>query len=154
MNLLFIFVDGIGLGADHPETNPFSCASMPRLKELIGGAKLTIEHAPAETDRATLLALDARLNVPGLPQSATGQAVLMTGRNIPAELGFHYGPKPTPAIAEIIKSENLLITLRNNGKRVSFLNAYPPGYFNAIRSKRRLYATIPLSVINAGIPLR
>ena len=47
--------------------------------------------------QVSLLALDAGLGVEGLPQSATGQAVLLTGVNIPAELGYHYGPKPNPA---------------------------------------------------------
>lgn len=153
MNLLFIFVDGIGLGPDNPETNPFARASMPAIRGLINGAKLTIEHAPINSQRATLLALDACLQVAGLPQSATGQAVLMTGRNVPAELGYHYGPKPNQAIADIIESGNLLKTLRTAGKKISFLNAYPPGYFDAIKSKRRLYAAIPLTVISAGIPL-
>ena len=127
---------------------------MPTIEKLIGGVNLTLEHAPVKTQMATLLPLDACLNVPGLPQSATGQAVLMTGRNIPAELGFHYGPKPNSTITEMIESGNLIRTLNNNGRKVSFLNAYPQSYFDAIRSKRRLYATIPFSVINAGIPLK
>jgi len=153
MNLLFIFVDGVGLGPDNPETNPFARASMPAIKGLIDGAKLTIEHAPINSQSATLLALDASLQVAGLPQSATGQAVLMTGRNIPAELGYHYGPKPNQAIADIIESGNLIKTLRLANKKISFLNAYPPGYFDAIKSKRRLYAAIPLTLISSGLPL-
>jgi 2,3-bisphosphoglycerate-independent phosphoglycerate mutase len=154
MNFLFIFIDGIGLGPDNPEINPFARASMPVISSLIDGSKLTIEHAPVETKIATLLPIDACLKVDGLPQSATGQAVLMTGRNIPAEIGIHYGPKPNREITNVIENGNLFKLLRKSGKNISFLNAYPPSYFNAVTSKRRLHGTIPLSVVSAGIPLK
>ena len=42
----------------------------------------------------------------GAPQSATGQATLLTGRNVPAEIGYHYGPKPNPAVSAINKAPN------------------------------------------------
>jgi 2,3-bisphosphoglycerate-independent phosphoglycerate mutase len=95
--ILFIFMDGIGLGTDDPEINPLARTEMPFLGSLLGGQKLTASAAPYESENVSLLALDAGLGVDGLPQSATGQAVLMTGINIPAELGYHYGPKPNPA---------------------------------------------------------
>ena len=37
--ILFIFLDGIGLGADDPETNPLARAEMPYLESLLGGQK-------------------------------------------------------------------------------------------------------------------
>lgn len=100
MHILFIFLDGVGLGVDDPEINPFAGIEMPVLQELLGGRKLLAASAPFEGDRATLIALDASLGVKGLPQSATGQAVLLTGINVPAEIGEHYGPKPNPAVAK------------------------------------------------------
>jgi bisphosphoglycerate-independent phosphoglycerate mutase (AlkP superfamily) len=36
----------------------------------------------------------------------------------------------------------------------AFLNAYPPRYFDAIASGRRIYSAIPLAVTSAGIPLK
>lgn len=69
---------------------------MPTLQGLLDGRRLLADSAPFANGRASLLALDAELGVKGPPQSATGQAVLLTGRNIPAELGYHYGPSPTP----------------------------------------------------------
>jgi hypothetical protein len=94
--LLFLFLDGVGLGTDNPMINPFAGAAMPNLRSLLGGQPLVASAAPIESPRATLLPLDACLGVPGAPQSATGQATLLTGRNVPAELGYHYGPKPNP----------------------------------------------------------
>ena len=72
--VLFIFMDGIGLGADDPETNPLARVEMPFLQSLLGGRKLTASAAPYEGENVSLLALAAGLGVDGLPQSATGQA--------------------------------------------------------------------------------
>jgi hypothetical protein len=154
MRVLFVFLDGVGLGANDPQNNPFATIGMPAVERLLGDRRLLAEHAPLENGRATLLPLDAGLGIHGLPQSATGQAALLTGRNIPAELGYHYGPKPNPEIAAFIKNGNLFKHLQKKGKRCAFLNAYPPGYFQAIQSGRRLYAAIPLAVTSAGIALR
>ena len=153
MTLLFIFIDGIGLGPNDPETNPFAAAEMPVLEELLGGQKLTIDTVPVENHLATMIPLDACMNIGGLPQSATGQAALLTGRNISSEIGGHYGPKPNRAIAELLKNDNLFDCLKKEGCRVSFLNAYPPGYFESINSGRRLFAAIPLAVTSSGITL-
>ncbi len=153
MTLLFIFIDGIGLGPNDPETNPFALAEMPVLEELLTGQRLTMDAVPVDNHLATMIALDACMNIDGLPQSATGQAALLTGRNISSEIGGHYGPKPNRAIAESLKNENLFDLLKNEGCSVSFLNAYPPSYFESIISGRRLYAAIPLAVRSSGIPL-
>jgi 2,3-bisphosphoglycerate-independent phosphoglycerate mutase len=92
--------------------------------------------------------------VDGMPQSATGQATLLTGQNIPAALGYHYGPKPDHQIAAYLQNGNLFNVLNKNGKRASLLNAYPGRYFEAISSGRRLYSAIPLAVASAGNPLK
>ena len=96
MRVLFIFLDGIGLGEANPETNPFTRARMPNLNRLLDGRSLLKDSAPFHGEHASLLAVDPAVGVSGLPQSATGQAMLLTGKNIPAELGYHYGPKPNP----------------------------------------------------------
>jgi len=154
MKLLFIFLDGVGLGADDPRANPLARADMPHLQRMLGGQRLVGEVAPFRGEHAALLALDASLGVPGLPQSASGQATLLSGRNVPAELGYHYGPKPNHEIATFLQNGNLFSTLRQAGKSASFINAYPPGYFSAIQSGRRLYAAIPLAATSAGMRLR
>ncbi len=154
MRVLFLFLDGIGLGIDDPSLNPFARASLPNLSGLLAGRRLLAASAPAQTDRATLLALDACLGVPGLPQSATGQAVLLTGRNIPAEIGYHYGPKPDKATAATLEDGGIFGALTRAGKRAALINAYPAGYFQGIHSGRRLYSSIPLAVTRAGLALR
>jgi len=166
MRLLFLFLDGVGLGNDDPSVNPFALAEMPNLQTLLGGNRLLLDalpktgqkdsawFLPLEGERATLLALDASLGVKGLPQSATGQATLVTGVNVPAAIGYHYGPKPNQAVAEFLRNGNLFTTLRRSGRSAALVNAYPPGYFAAIESGRRLFSAIPLAVSSAGIPLK
>ncbi len=152
--VLFIFLDGIGLGPDNPETNPLARVEMPYLQSLLGGGKLLASAAPFESELVSLLALDAGLGVDGLAQSATGQAVLMTGINIPAELGYHYGPKPNPQVAGYLKNGNTLFSwLHAADKGAALLNAYPPRYFSGIESGKRLYSSIPLAVTSAGYSL-
>jgi 2,3-bisphosphoglycerate-independent phosphoglycerate mutase len=156
---LFLFMDGVGLGANDPAINPFAATEMPNLQNLLGGERLLLEAIPKDksqlvTQRATLVALDACMGVPGSPQSATGQAALLTGQNVPAQLGYHYGPKPNQAVASFLRNGSLFRILKNNLYLVALLNAYPPRYFHAIESGRRLYSAIPLAVTSAGIPLR
>jgi 2,3-bisphosphoglycerate-independent phosphoglycerate mutase len=153
MTVLFIFLDGVGLGTDDHFINPFVHAEMPNLQKLLGGQKLLASTAPFDGERASLYALDASLGVVGLPQSATGQAVLLTGRNVPAEIGYHYGPKPDKATAAHLEEGGIFGDLTRAGKRAALVNAYPPGYFQGIDSGKRIYSSIPLAVTKAGLSL-
>jgi 2,3-bisphosphoglycerate-independent phosphoglycerate mutase len=153
MRLLFIFMDGIGLGEKNSETNPFARAKMPNLNKLLDGRSLLKEAAPFHGNHASLVAVDPAVGVSGLPQSATGQAILLTGINIPAELGYHYGPKPNPEVAAYLKEATLFSRFVKEGKKAALLNAYPPRYFDGIDSGKRLYSSIPQAVVNAGLPL-
>ena len=153
MRVLFIFLDGIGLGENNPETNPFARADMPVLHRLLDGRSLLKSSAPFHGEYASLLAVDPAVGVSGLPQSATGQAILLTGKNIPAELGYHYGPKPNPEVAAFLKDGTLFSDFTKAGKKAALLNAYPSRYFDGVDSGKRLYSSIPLAVTNAGLPL-
>lgn len=153
MKILFIFLDGIGLGDNDQEKNPFVRAKMPYLGSFLSGRTLIHESAPFEGDRVTLLSVNPSLGVKGLPQSATGQAVLLTGINIPEELGYHYGPKPNPEVAKYLDGKTIFAKAVKAGKTVALLNAYPPRYFEGIDSGKRLYSAIPLALTNAGLPL-
>ena len=148
-----MFLDGVGLGADDPLINPFAAAQLPNLQSLLGGAKMLADTARYAGPQSSLLALDASLGVSGLPQSATGQAVLLTGRNVPAEIGYHYGPKPDKATAAHLQEGGIFGELTRAGKTAALVNAYPPGYFHGIESGRRIFSAIPMAVTNAGLAL-
>ena len=153
MRVLFIFLDGIGLGENNPEVNPLARAKMPNLNQLLDGRALLKDSASFHGEYATLLAVDPGVGVAGLPQSATGQGILVTGKNIPAEIGYHYGPKPNPEVAAFLKNGTLFSRFMEAGKKAALLNAYPPRYFDGIDSGKRLYSSIPMAVTNAGLPL-
>jgi hypothetical protein len=151
--ILFLFLDGVGLASPEAESNPLNQTRLPTLEGLLGGNRLVQSTAPYSGEFATLMSLDANLGIPGLPQSATGQASILTGRNVPKEIGQHYGPKPNQAVSEIVRADNVFIQVKETGGKAALLNAYPPRYFEAIESGHRLYSTIPLAVTAADIDL-
>ena len=155
VKFLFLFLDGVGLGADDAETNPFASLEMPNLQSLLGGQRLVQNHqASISTSRSTFLPLDACLGIEGRPQSASGQATLLTGKNIPQIIGQHYGPKPNPEIRAILENGNIFSQLKQSGHQACLLNAFPKEYFNAINSGKRLPGAVAMAARSAGIPLK
>jgi 2,3-bisphosphoglycerate-independent phosphoglycerate mutase len=153
-HVLFLFLDGVGLGDDDPQHNPFLQARLPALDELLGPGWYLRSRGPIRGRLASLAPTDACLNVPGRPQSATGQASLLTGRNVAAEISSHYGPKPTPEIAAALHNGNLFARVLDAGGRATLLNPFPTRFFEAIESGRRLLSAIPLAARAAGLRLR
>ncbi|RMG95247.1 MAG: hypothetical protein D6706_12385 [Chloroflexi bacterium] len=147
------FMDGVGLGAPDPATNPFATAQMPHLTALLGENWYLAQNGRIVTPRATLIPTDANLGVNGRPQSATGQATILTGRNIPKLIGEHYGPKPNTIIANLIRQGNLFQEVVQAGGHAALITPYPQQYFDAITSGRRLYSAVPLAATSAGLPL-
>ena len=153
-HFFFFFLDGVGLGSNDPSINPFSRASMPCLKDILEGNKLVAGDSPSNGIHFSLTGLDAVLGVPGMPQSASGQAALLTGLNVPNLIGGHYGPKPNEQIAKILAHGNLFINITSSGRNAGLINAYPQRFFDSINSGRRLLSAIPLAVESAGLTLK
>jgi hypothetical protein len=151
--ILLIFLDGVGLGPADGNRNPFLAAEMGNLCALLGGRALDSTLTRFDGERLSFAPTDATLGVEGDPESATGQAVLLSGFNVPRRLGYHYGPKPNRRIMALIRRHNLIQKLKEAGRQSRLLNAYPPAYFESICSGRRLFSAIPLAFYLAGIPL-
>ncbi|NPV67005.1 MAG: peptidase [Anaerolineae bacterium] len=151
-HVLIIFLDGIGLGADDPRHNPFAVAQMPLLNSLAGGRWL-IDRPRHQNGSASFVPTDPRLGVTGRPQSATGQAAILTGRNVAAEIGEHYGPRPDDRIRAILAEDNLFMQVVARGGTAALIDAYPPGFFQAVSRGKRLLSSIQQCVHNAGLPL-
>ncbi|NDJ53707.1 MAG: metalloenzyme domain-containing protein [Chloroflexi bacterium] len=154
MHILFLFLDGIGLGPADPTTNPFVAASVPTLRSLAGGQAWTQHAVQTNTNRALFIPTDANLGVSGRPQSATGQGTILTGVNIPAELGYHYGPRPNDAIVDIVQRDTLIKKLTARNLETTLLNAYPPPFFAAIESGKRRPSSAQLALLAAGVRFR
>lgn len=147
------FMDGVGLGGDDPAVNPFVAARMPHLDGLLGEGWYLAGRGRIDAERASLVPTDTTLGVGGRPQSATGQAAILTGRNVPALVGEHYGPKPNGAVADVIRAGTLFHEVVAAGGRAALLTPYPRGYFEAVGSGRRLLSAVPLAATSAGLRL-
>jgi 2,3-bisphosphoglycerate-independent phosphoglycerate mutase len=95
------------------------------LRRLLEGRAPVAESAPFSGRHASLIGLDARLGVEGLPQSGTGQAALLTGQNAPKAFGRHFGPWVPAALRHLLRTQSVLAHARAAGRRVAFANAYP-----------------------------
>ncbi|MFN8441818.1 MAG: hypothetical protein U0175_13650 [Caldilineaceae bacterium] len=151
--VIFLFLDGVGLGSDDPAINPLAAQVYPTFSALLDGHLPTQSTGRLSTAQAELIPTDAQMGVPGRPQSATGQAAILTGINAPQRLGEHYGPRPDARVRAVIDEANLFHRLRQAGRSVFFYNGYPERYFKAIHSGKRLLSAIPYAVTQAGLPL-
>jgi hypothetical protein len=151
--LIFLFLDGVGVGADDPTVNPLAAAQMPVLRDLLDGHPPTASTGRFATAQAHLIPTDAHMGVPGRPQSATGQTAILTGINAPARLGEHYGPRPDQRVRDILDEGGIFARLNEQGLPSYFCNAYPEGYFKAIARGKRLLSAVPYAATAAGQPL-
>lgn len=152
MPVLILFLDGVGLGPDDPASNPFARGATPALRALLGGP--LVDRGVVDRPGVLLVAADAGLGVPGLPQSATGQTALLTGINAPALVGRHVAAYPTRALRDLLATRSLFATLRRDGRRVALANAYSPEYFTALAARRLRMAAVTFAADAAGVPLR
>ena len=152
--VVVLFLDGVGLGSDDPAVNPLAAAEIPVLIELLDGARPLQSVGRVSGSQASLVPTNATLGVAGKPQSASGQAALVTGLNVPQMIGGHYGPRPNKQIRAILEGTTLFSQALAGGASVAFANAYPQGYFDAVQRGKRLHGAIPHAVQAAGIRLR
>ncbi|NDJ63023.1 MAG: hypothetical protein GYB67_18025 [Chloroflexi bacterium] len=150
-HILLIFIDGIGLGPDDPATNPFAVAAMPTLTALTNGQRWLSDVGQQTSDRAILVPTDPRMGVPGKPQSASGQATILTGRVVPELIGEHYGPRPNPPIREMLAADNFFKQVVAHGLSAALLEAYPPQWHTAINSGKRLRSSYQQAAHEAGV---
>jgi len=153
MGILLFFVDGIGIGPEGAH-NPLARS---------GASLLGVHEGRLEDGRITGLprewmgvAIDASLGIPGLPQSATGQASLLTGTNAAALLGAHQSALPGRRLRSLVHEQSLLRHLRAAGARVTFANAFRAAMWQSLapdgRPKRASVST--LAMFASGAPFR
>jgi hypothetical protein len=125
MAVLFVFVDGVGAGLPDPVVNPLARERF-LLSRFSDGAGTPLPRG----GRAALV--DANLGVPGRPQSATGQATLLTGENAARALGHHLVGFPNAALRALLTRASLFRSVGQAGGRVAFANAYPVAWLRAL----------------------
>lgn len=147
--LLFIFLDGVGIGEEDAGVNPFARAALPTLHRLLGGHLPWLDRPVVRVPGAVAFPLDATLGVDGTPQSGTGQAALLTGANAPRLHGRHFGPWTPVRLRPLVEERSVLRRARDGGRRVAFANAYPRGWPGPAGSRR--VAGPPLAARAAGV---
>jgi hypothetical protein len=153
MKLLLFFIDGLGLGKNY-ESNPGRF-----LLNGITDIPFTVDSVPAEFSEGMLLGIDATGGIPGLPQSATGQTMLMTGVNASALLGYHLTAFPNETLVDLICERNILGLLSERGVSVTASNLYSPEYFHkkeTLQKKRgkNAFPVSALSIRSSRTPFR
>lgn len=105
--VLLLFVDGLGLPPGNLTASIYG--DCPTLFGLLQ------DHAAP---------VDACLGVDGVPQSATGQTTILTGRNAAKFLGQHLSGFPNAGLRELIEKENIFTKLLAASVPCAFANAY------------------------------
>jgi hypothetical protein len=152
-HILLIFMDGIGLGDDDPATNPFAAAHTPTLDALAGGRHWIRSTGRSAGARSIFVPTDPRMGIAGKPQSASGQATIVTGRNIPALIGEHYGPRPNEPIRALLAQDNFFKQVVAQGKTAALLEGYPPQRLEEIARGKALRASYQEALHQAGLPM-
>jgi 2,3-bisphosphoglycerate-independent phosphoglycerate mutase len=140
MKILFIFIDGFGLGEDDAFKNPICAANTPAFDKLFA--------------EGLVMATDPTLGVPGLPQSATGQTAIFTGVNAPEAVGRHVNAQPTKPLRDIIEHDNLFKELARKGFRAANANVYRQEYLERMNDpsdKRYKPSVTSVMTMSAGL---
>ncbi|THF85235.1 metalloenzyme domain protein [Deinococcus sp. KSM4-11] len=136
--IVWLALDGVGHPLDAPPGSVWE-QHLPTLRPLVDAGR----------------ALDATLDVPGLPQSGTGQACWLTGTDAVALMGEHYGPHPGPTLQKLLRERSLPVQLAQAGARIALANHYVPAYFEAQAAgpRRNRVGCFPFSFQAAGAEL-
>jgi len=156
--IVLIFVDGFGWGAPDRQTNPCLDYGGSLLRVPDAETSATIPAAQDGDPRrlpgsgAWARPIDAILGVDGVPQSATGQTSLLTGVNAQAVLGKHLTGFPNETLRSILLEHSVLRTLRRRGRRVAFINAFRPRFFDFPRERQLLFSATTVANLAADLP--
>lgn len=152
-NTLLIFLDGVGIGREDQEVNPFFKYPFNSLKKTFGRLP-SLSQQRLTGDSSFLFPADAVMGISGLPQSGTGQTSIFCGVNAPEILGQHFGPFPHSGLLETIRDKNIFLEFMRRGMKPAFANAYPRMFFEYIKSGRRRLSVTSLSCLLSGVRLR
>ena len=136
-SVVFIFIDGLGLGPENPQINPCLHSDI----HIFSSHNKHKDKTPV-VKNGICFPTDATLGIAGLPQSATGTATLLTGVNCVWKVRKHVPGFPTNKLIEIIRKESILKKVNRKGLASTFINAYRPLFFKLKeKTKWRLSTT-------------
>ncbi len=143
---ILIFVDGLGLGKKDRRSNPCMQDHLNYLNCFENGrSTISIESG------GFLVPTDANLGLSGIPQSATGQATILTGVNCSRLLGFHRAGFPNEMLRNLLRQRSLLKQVKDMGLKVSFINAFRPIFFRLNEKTKWRLSTTTVATLSAGL---
>jgi len=146
--LIFIFLDGVGLGRD-VDSNPLTKASMPTIFSLIGQKLINTTNIVEQN--ILVKGIDACLGVEGVPQSATGQTALFTGFNAQSILGYHLTAYPNSDLISLINKRSILKYAKEKHITSIFANSYTDRFFDYSKQNTSSYSVTTHCVLAAQL---
>jgi 2,3-bisphosphoglycerate-independent phosphoglycerate mutase len=143
-SVLLIFIDGVGIGKEDYEFNPFFKYNFKTFTNIFGKIP-SLKNQVLIKDDIFLFPSDARLGIDGLPQSGTGQTSIFCGVNAAKIIGKHFGPYPYSTLIPIISEKNIFKYYLSKNKKTFFANAYPKVFFDYIKSGKSRFSVTTLS---------
>lgn len=145
MSVLLFFIDGLGIGSRGP-SNPLDGLEQAEPLAVFQG------ETPETPYGGIVVPTDATLGVEGRPQSASGQTTILTGVNVPAQLGYHKQGFPNGAMLEILRDHSLFLQLTRAGVGpITFANTYTSRFFD---ERPRWVSATTAAVEAGGLPFR
>jgi len=150
--IIMLFVDGVGIGEDNPEKNPFFKYNFKFITNNFNRVP-SLNDPIVKSERGYIFPVDAVMGIDGLPQSGTGQVSIFCGINAQKKIEMHFGPFPYSTLIDDVKNKNIFKELLDKGKKVCFANAYPKIFFDYIDSGKRRLSVTSLSCLLTGVNL-
>ena len=143
--VVLFFIDGLGIGEKNQNNPLFTTGKIQPLDNF--------KDSPSEIIfEGILIPTDARLEIEGRPQSASGQTTILTGVNAPKFLGYHKQGFPNETLREIIKENSIFLQLKKQKiEQVVFANTYTPQFFT---EKQRWKSATTCAVEAADLQFR
>jgi len=137
---IFLFVDGVGVGARDPGVNPLARGDF-LLSRFEGGEGAALPRGGRAVEA------DACLGVAGRPQSATGQSAILSGENAPAALGQHLLGFPNARLRAWLEPRSIFRSLAADGRTAAFANAYPVAHLHALGIPAEGEPELPMEIV-------
>ncbi|MDH4200186.1 MAG: hypothetical protein OEV66_07375 [Spirochaetia bacterium] len=135
--IIFVFIDGIGIGLKNSDTNPFTRYGKDFFSALGGKSSFT--------PPGILIPADAHMSLYSTPpQSGTGQAALFTGYNTISLVHRHMSGFPPFSLRPYLKNKSIIHYFLQNSLKASVINTYTKKYLEILgkpRSERFMSAS-------------
>lgn len=136
-NVLFIFLDGVGIGENDPKKNPFVSGKINFLEKIFSETPV-VGNCRLVNSNTFCFPVDSLLGINNdIPQSGTGQTTIFCGINAAKILGKHFGPFPHSELIPYLSEHSIYSSLIKMNKKVCFANAYPPVFFKYLESAKK-----------------